>query len=62
MKIKFRYDCIDKYNGEFYFKDSERDFEDARALEIIKVGFAYEVEEAKEEPIKLSDMTKKELV
>lgn len=62
MKIKFIRRCMDKHTLELYQEDMAKEFDDARALEIIQTGYAKEVEETKEEPLKLSEMTKKELV
>lgn len=64
MRIKFLDGCVDKYTREAYKKDQEKEFDDTRALEIIKTGYAVEIRvcEQSDEPIKLSELSKKELV
>lgn len=40
MKIKFTRECQDKYNGTFYKANSIYEFENERAEEILKTGYA----------------------
>lgn len=67
MKVRFVNDCHDKYNGTPYRKGDVLEFEYDRALEIIKTGYAigeFSSDEVKEEdkPIKLTELTKEELI
>lgn len=49
MKIKFNRTCKDKNTGEMYSAGMIKEFDDARALEIINTGYADEyVETVKE--------------
>lgn len=45
MKLKFKDRCTDKYTGEMYDKEQIKEFEDERAKEILKTGYAEEAEE-----------------
>ena len=60
MKIKFIDGCVDKYTGESYKKEQEKEFDEARALEIVGTGYAIVIEEEKK--IDLEELSKKELV
>lgn len=62
MNIKFKYECIDKHTKERYEQGQVKEFDEKRGLEIIKTGYAEEIEVLEEDTIKLSEMTKKELV
>ena len=72
MKIEFTRECMDKTTHERYHIGEVREFSSERALEICGVGFALIVEDepakevaqeaTNEEPLKLSEMKKAELV
>lgn len=55
MKLKFKQTCKDKYNGATYSEGETYEFEDERALEILKTGLAEKVEEEQEQPMPKTD-------
>ena len=50
MKIKFLQRRMDKHTNEIYEVDTVKEFEDARANEILATGCAVKVQEKKTKP------------
>ena len=58
MLIKFLKFCKDKNTDEHYNLEQIKEFDDARALEIIKTGYALEIKEEPKEEVKENEPVK----
>lgn len=56
MLVKFIKQCMDKNTNEMYYSGTVKEFDDVRAKEIIKTGYAIEFTESKiERAIEVQD-------